>query len=291
MVRGWVPLHRATERFLRTRPAWESKVFNLLVSKMYFEWGEKRRDQDRPYQRFIYCKSPCTITVPKIIKLTHEKISEKQVRRMLKMYVERGILKLARKPHKTEIWLCDVQSLSQNMSTTMSSQKTVPTSQKTKDLSFDKNRGMSTTMSSHKSKSCPVTTRQPHESKEVKYPSDLFLRDYIDINIYCEQEKRDFYKNVWQGFLRIMEEKFDRHSFNTWIKPLRPMIRKKDQVLIIFSPNPSFHTWIKENYGDLISKAVSSLKSKYQDSIQIRFQPLNPPPDPQHQRPRSRARL
>ncbi len=65
-------------------------------------------------------------------------------------------------------------------------------------------------------------------------------------------------EGLWNQVLDKLKERISHNSFETWIKPIVPK-KGKDDRLILEVPNNFFLDWIKENYWEILSDAVSDV--------------------------------
>ena len=65
-------------------------------------------------------------------------------------------------------------------------------------------------------------------------------------------------EGLWNQVLDRLKERISHNSFETWIKPIVPK-KGKDDRLILEVPNNFFLDWIKENYWEILSDAVSDV--------------------------------
>jgi len=68
-------------------------------------------------------------------------------------------------------------------------------------------------------------------------------------------------KKIWLKTTEKLKETLSPQSFETWIKPLRPL-ELKDDSLTIEAPNKFFKDWLAEHYHDLIAKTASAAINK-----------------------------
>jgi chromosomal replication initiator protein len=61
---------------------------------------------------------------------------------------------------------------------------------------------------------------------------------------------------IWQKVLESLKAKVNSQSFETWIKPIKPL-SLQDNQLEIQVPNRFFQDWIQDNYLSLIKNALS----------------------------------
>ncbi|NMA30382.1 MAG: chromosomal replication initiator protein DnaA, partial [Candidatus Methanofastidiosa archaeon] len=66
--------------------------------------------------------------------------------------------------------------------------------------------------------------------------------------------------DIWEQALYILEKKLNKHSFDTWIKPIKPL-RYFNNRLVIETPNNFSKSWLSERYAPLV-------KSVFEDILQ-----------------------
>ena len=71
----------------------------------------------------------------------------------------------------------------------------------------------------------------------------------------------------WERFLKIIEDRVNVQSFNTWFKPLE-LVELSQDLLIISVPKPYYTSWLEEHYMLMLTSALKSLLS---NDIQIKF--------------------
>ena len=71
----------------------------------------------------------------------------------------------------------------------------------------------------------------------------------------------------WERFLKIIEDRVNVQSFNTWFKPLE-LVELSQDSLIISVPKPYYTSWLEEHYMLMLTSALKSLLS---NDIQIKF--------------------
>jgi chromosomal replication initiator protein len=69
--------------------------------------------------------------------------------------------------------------------------------------------------------------------------------------------------NPWLRVLDALEKKINRHSFETWFKPIR-YSHSNGGVLFVRVPSADFRH-VGDKYGDLIQEAIDNLGLEYQD--------------------------
>ena len=62
--------------------------------------------------------------------------------------------------------------------------------------------------------------------------------------------------NVWQKILKNVEPRMNQQTFSTWFKPTQFQSLQGDNTLHIIVPNPTFESWIKKHYSDMLKEAV-----------------------------------
>ncbi|RJQ32529.1 MAG: chromosomal replication initiator protein DnaA [Peptococcaceae bacterium] len=63
---------------------------------------------------------------------------------------------------------------------------------------------------------------------------------------------------VWEQVLLSLERKLNRHSFETWLKPLKPVCYQENTV-IIEVPNHFSRDWLSNRYSPLIKNSLQSI--------------------------------
>lgn len=83
---------------------------------------------------------------------------------------------------------------------------------------------------------------------------------------------------LWSGVLSVLKKDLPAQSFETWLKPTRP-IEIQDQSLIIEVPNKFFKDWLIEHYLDLITDI---LVKQFDQPLKVDFiVSKSAPPEPQ----------
>ena len=78
---------------------------------------------------------------------------------------------------------------------------------------------------------------------------------------------------LWQETLGHLEKTLSPQHFATWIKPLRFVSLKKDQI-VLEVPNRFVFDWVRDHYAHLIQETVSQIGAvNYHISFQINNQP------------------
>lgn len=73
--------------------------------------------------------------------------------------------------------------------------------------------------------------------------------------------------DIWEKTLQVVEKHMTKPSFETWLKPTRP-VKKEDNCLIIEVPNEFARDWVESRYAPLL---FSTLKEYIQDDLEIKF--------------------
>lgn len=68
-------------------------------------------------------------------------------------------------------------------------------------------------------------------------------------------------QTVWSNCLEKISDVIPKYSYNTWIRPLRPIaLEDRDpQVLRVEVPNVFHQKWVEENYIDIVGKSVREI--------------------------------
>jgi chromosomal replication initiator protein len=69
--------------------------------------------------------------------------------------------------------------------------------------------------------------------------------------------------NPWERILAALEKKVNRHSYDTWLKPLR-YSEIRGATLFVRVPAPEFRE-MGERYADLIREAIENLELEVKD--------------------------
>ena len=64
---------------------------------------------------------------------------------------------------------------------------------------------------------------------------------------------------VWSDVLRVIEVHVNRHTLETWFRPLE-LVEDRGDVMVIACPE-FFADWIERNHGDLVRQAVETVRS------------------------------
>jgi chromosomal replication initiator protein len=83
--------------------------------------------------------------------------------------------------------------------------------------------------------------------------------------------------NPWSRILDALEKKVNRHSYDTWLKPLR-YSHSQGVTLYVRVPSPEFRE-MGERYADLIQEAIENLGLEFKD-VQFVIPEGAPPPVP-----------
>lgn len=73
--------------------------------------------------------------------------------------------------------------------------------------------------------------------------------------------------DIWEKTLQVVEKHMTKPSFETWLKPTRP-VKKEDNCIIIEVPNEFARDWVESRYAPLL---FSTLKEYIQDDLEIKF--------------------
>lgn len=76
---------------------------------------------------------------------------------------------------------------------------------------------------------------------------------------------------LWQNVLQTIKEKLNPQSFETWIRPIKP-VSLQDNAMTIQVPNRFFQDWIQDNYLSLIKTSLFQ-ETQQHFSIQFTFSP------------------
>lgn len=91
----------------------------------------------------------------------------------------------------------------------------------------------------------------------------------------------DQLQSLWEKVLEMIEPHMTKPSFETWLKPTRPLALDNN-VLIIEVPNDFAREWVETRYTPLL---LSSLRDIVHEDIELRF--VNPNNDPSLLSPKS----
>ena len=64
-------------------------------------------------------------------------------------------------------------------------------------------------------------------------------------------------REIWQTAARYLKNKIQAPTFNHWFRPIVPVAREKDTILLGVSDD-FFADWLKDNYGDLLHEAITA---------------------------------
>jgi chromosomal replication initiator protein len=78
---------------------------------------------------------------------------------------------------------------------------------------------------------------------------------------------------LWQTVLRTIKDKLNPQSFETWIRPIKP-VSLQDNAMTIQVPNRFFQDWIQDNYLSLIKTSLFQ-QTQQHFSINFTFDPDN----------------
>jgi len=84
--------------------------------------------------------------------------------------------------------------------------------------------------------------------------------------------------NPWSRILDALEKKVNRHSYDTWLKPLR-YSHSQGVTLYVRVPTPEFRE-MGERYADLIQEAIENLGLEFKDVQFVIPEGAPPPPVP-----------
>ena len=90
-------------------------------------------------------------------------------------------------------------------------------------------------------------------------------------------------QSVWSNCLERISDVVPQYSYNTWIRPLRPVsIEETDrQVLCVEVPNVFHQKWVEDNYFDIVGNTVREVLGP-QAMIQLSL-PLSPDSDSRYE--------
>lgn len=66
---------------------------------------------------------------------------------------------------------------------------------------------------------------------------------------------------TWGKVLQVLERKLNKHSFETWLKPLKPL-GCHDNTIIIEVPNNFSRKWLSDRYSSMIKKAFQDVSEQ-----------------------------
>ena len=72
---------------------------------------------------------------------------------------------------------------------------------------------------------------------------------------------------IWEQTLQIVEKHMTKPSFETWLKPTKPVELNEDG-LIVEVPNEFARDWVESRYAPLLS---STLRDILQNDLSIKF--------------------
>ena len=73
--------------------------------------------------------------------------------------------------------------------------------------------------------------------------------------------------DIWEQALYILEKKLNKHSFNTWIKPIKPLEYYNNR-LVIETPNHFSKSWLSERYTPLVKSVFEDI---LQQTVEVQF--------------------
>jgi chromosomal replication initiator protein len=74
--------------------------------------------------------------------------------------------------------------------------------------------------------------------------------------------------NLWEKILSSLQQKINRQSFNTWLRPTHQLAVADDGTLMVEVPSFLFADWISRNYLPLIEESARALEF---DHFKVRF--------------------
>lgn len=77
----------------------------------------------------------------------------------------------------------------------------------------------------------------------------------------------DMISTIWQDTLGVMEKKISKPSFETWIKPAKP-VALKGQVLFVSVPNDFSRDFIESHYASVLKDTVREVS---RDNLSLKF--------------------
>lgn len=72
---------------------------------------------------------------------------------------------------------------------------------------------------------------------------------------------------LWTQTLNILEKRINKHSFETWLKPIKP-ISYNNNKLVIETPSQFSKSWLSDRYAPLIKKVFQEL-TNYETEVQF----------------------
>jgi chromosomal replication initiator protein len=75
---------------------------------------------------------------------------------------------------------------------------------------------------------------------------------------------RETSMNAWLQVLNYLKTKVNTQSYQTWLRPTR-FSHIEGEALIVSVPNREFQEWIQDNYGSLVSEALSDLNLVFKE--------------------------
>ena len=77
--------------------------------------------------------------------------------------------------------------------------------------------------------------------------------------------------SLWSRLLESVRTRINRQNFDIWFMQIRP-VGGTEEALVLEVPNRQFHTWIRDNYQELILSELDRL-SGHPVSIQFTYPP------------------
>jgi chromosomal replication initiator protein len=74
--------------------------------------------------------------------------------------------------------------------------------------------------------------------------------------------------NLWEKILTSLQQKINRQSFNTWLRPTQQLAASDDGTVMVEVPSFLFADWISRNYMPLIEESARELEC---DNLKVRF--------------------
>jgi chromosomal replication initiator protein len=72
---------------------------------------------------------------------------------------------------------------------------------------------------------------------------------------------------IWEQALHILEKKLNKHSFETWLKSIKPLSCYNNR-LVIEAPNPFTKSWLSDRYAPLIKNVFYELLKQ---DVEVQF--------------------
>ncbi len=86
-------------------------------------------------------------------------------------------------------------------------------------------------------------------------------------------------KEIWQAAARYLKNKLHAPTYNHWFKPIVPVSREKDTIVLGVSDD-FFADWLKDNYSDLLNEAIKAATGK---ELAIKFEYGHLPSEHDHE--------